>query len=62
MRVHLLGPVDVVVGGEPRAVQGLRRKAVLAVIGSAPSSASMTTRRRPPASLPPSSAPHSGLA
>src|SRR5262249_2833239 len=32
MRVRLLGPVDVVVGGEPRAVHGLRRKAVLAVL------------------------------
>ncbi|WP_432975355.1 AfsR/SARP family transcriptional regulator [Dactylosporangium sp. CA-233914] len=33
MRVRLLGPIDVLVGGEPRPVQGLRRKAVLAVLG-----------------------------
>ncbi|MFI5912632.1 BTAD domain-containing putative transcriptional regulator [Dactylosporangium sp. NPDC051541] len=33
MRVRLLGPIDVVVGGEARAVQGLRRKAVLAILG-----------------------------
>ncbi|WP_344620380.1 AfsR/SARP family transcriptional regulator [Dactylosporangium salmoneum] len=33
MRVRLLGPIDVVVGGEARPVQGLRRKAVLAVLG-----------------------------
>ncbi|HTJ33502.1 MAG TPA: BTAD domain-containing putative transcriptional regulator [Dactylosporangium sp.] len=33
MRVRLLGPIDVVVGDEPRPVQGLRRKAVLAVLG-----------------------------
>jgi DNA-binding SARP family transcriptional activator/Tfp pilus assembly protein PilF len=32
MRVRLLGPVDVVVDGSIRAVQGLRRKAVLAVL------------------------------
>lgn len=32
MQVRLLGPVDVVVGGEARAVPGLRRKAVLAVL------------------------------
>jgi DNA-binding SARP family transcriptional activator/tetratricopeptide (TPR) repeat protein len=32
MQVRLLGPVDVVVGGEPRPVHGLRRKAVLAVL------------------------------
>jgi DNA-binding SARP family transcriptional activator len=30
MQVRLLGPVDVVVDGEPRPVPGLRRKAVLA--------------------------------
>ena len=33
MRVRLLGPVDVVVDGVPRPVSGLRRKAVLAVLG-----------------------------
>ncbi|MGI5237652.1 AfsR/SARP family transcriptional regulator [Dactylosporangium sp. CA-139066] len=33
MRVRLLGPIDVMVGDEPRPVQGLRRKAVLAVLG-----------------------------
>jgi DNA-binding SARP family transcriptional activator/tetratricopeptide (TPR) repeat protein len=33
VRVRLLGPIDVLVGGEPRPVQGLRRKAVLAVLG-----------------------------
>jgi Transcriptional regulatory protein, C terminal len=32
MQVRLLGPVDVVVGGEPRPVPGLRRKAVLATL------------------------------
>src|SRR5690348_12897999 len=32
MRVRLLGPVDVVVDGTTRAVRGLRRKAVLAVL------------------------------
>ncbi|MFD0586076.1 AfsR/SARP family transcriptional regulator [Dactylosporangium darangshiense] len=31
--MRLLGPIDVVVGDEPRPVQGLRRKAVLAVLG-----------------------------
>ena len=31
MQVRLLGPVDVVVDGEPRPVRGLRRKAILAV-------------------------------
>ena len=32
MQVRLLGPVDVVVDGEPRPVRGLRRKAILAVL------------------------------
>jgi DNA-binding SARP family transcriptional activator len=32
MQVRLLGPVDVVVDGEARAVHGLRRKAVLATL------------------------------
>ena len=32
MQVRLLGPVDVVVDGEPRPVSGLRRKAVLATL------------------------------
>jgi DNA-binding SARP family transcriptional activator/tetratricopeptide (TPR) repeat protein len=32
MQVRLLGPVDVVVHGEPRPLHGLRRKAVLAVL------------------------------
>jgi len=32
MQIRLLGPVDVVVRGEPRSVPGLRRKAVLAVL------------------------------
>ncbi|GAB3151990.1 BTAD domain-containing putative transcriptional regulator [Micromonospora sonneratiae] len=32
MRVRLLGPVDVTVAGTPRALAGLRRKAVLAVL------------------------------
>jgi DNA-binding SARP family transcriptional activator len=32
MQVRLLGPLDVVVGGEPRQVGGLRRKAVLAAL------------------------------
>ena len=32
MQIRLLGPVDVVVGGELRPVHGLRRKAVLAVL------------------------------
>ena len=32
MQIRLLGPIDVVVRGEPRLVHGLRRKAVLAVL------------------------------
>ena len=32
MQIRLLGPVDVVVRGEPRPVHGLRRKTVLAVL------------------------------
>src|SRR2546421_12966882 len=32
MRIRLLGPVDIVVDGEPRMVSGLRRKAVLATL------------------------------
>src|SRR5689334_19303835 len=32
MQVRLLGPVDIVAGGEPRQVHGLRRKAVLAAL------------------------------
>jgi DNA-binding SARP family transcriptional activator len=32
MQVRLLGPVDVVVAGEPRPVHGQRRKAVLAIL------------------------------
>ena len=32
MRIRLLGPVDVMVDGEPRVVSGLRRKAVLATL------------------------------
>jgi DNA-binding SARP family transcriptional activator/tetratricopeptide (TPR) repeat protein len=32
MQVRLLGPVDVIVDGEPRPVHGLRRKAVLATL------------------------------
>ncbi len=32
MQVRLLGPVDIVVDGEPRPVHGLRRKAVLATL------------------------------
>src|SRR5262245_30320212 len=32
MRVRLLGPVDIMVGGEERPVAGLRRKAVLATL------------------------------
>jgi DNA-binding SARP family transcriptional activator len=32
MQVRLLGPVDVMVDGDPRPVRGLRRKAVLAVL------------------------------
>ena len=32
MRIRLLGPVDVLVDGEPRMVSGLRRKAVLATL------------------------------
>ena len=35
MQVRLLGPVDVVVDGEPRPVPGLRRKAVLATLALA---------------------------
>jgi hypothetical protein len=36
MQVRLLGPVDVVVDGEPRPVRGLRRKAILAVLALKP--------------------------
>src|SRR6266700_7814822 len=32
MQVRLLGPLDVVVDGEPRQVRGLRRKAILATL------------------------------
>ena len=32
MQVRLLGPVDVMAGGKPRPVHGLRRKAVLAAL------------------------------
>src|SRR5947207_14912102 len=32
MHVRILGPVDVVVDGDARAVRGLRRKAVLAIL------------------------------
>jgi DNA-binding SARP family transcriptional activator len=32
MRVRLLGPVDIVVGGQPRPVSGARRRAVLAML------------------------------
>ncbi len=32
VQVRLLGPVDVTMDGEPRAVNGLRRKAVLAAL------------------------------
>ena len=32
MRVRLLGPVDVIVGDQPRSVRGTRRKAVLATL------------------------------
>ncbi len=35
-QVRLLGPVDVTVDGVPRAVRGLRRKAVLAALAMAP--------------------------
>ncbi len=33
MRVRLLGPVDVITGGRPQLVGGLRRRTVLAVLG-----------------------------
>ena len=33
MRVRLLGPVDVMVDGAVRPVSGLRRKAILAILG-----------------------------
>jgi DNA-binding SARP family transcriptional activator len=32
MQVRLLGPLDVVIDGEPRQVRGLRRKAILATL------------------------------
>ena len=35
VRVRLLGPVEVVVAGSPQAVNGVRRKAVLADVGAA---------------------------
>ncbi|HKT02387.1 MAG TPA: helix-turn-helix domain-containing protein, partial [Rugosimonospora sp.] len=36
MQVRLLGPVDVTVGGVPRPVSGVRRKAVLAALALQP--------------------------
>src|SRR5690348_10452556 len=35
VRVRLLGPVDVITGGVPRPVPGLRRRALLAVLALA---------------------------
>jgi len=46
MRVRLLGPVDVMDGGEVLPVSGLRRKAVLATLAGCGSSAS--TASQPP--------------
>ena len=59
MQVRLLGPVDVVVDGEPRLVAGLRRKAVLAVLAlnysrsrqCQPAARSRLGGGQPPASL-----------
>ncbi|GAA3241693.1 AfsR/SARP family transcriptional regulator [Dactylosporangium siamense] len=44
MRVRLLGPVDVLVGGAARPVRGQRRKAVLAVLGLHPGEVVSTGR------------------
>jgi DNA-binding SARP family transcriptional activator/tetratricopeptide (TPR) repeat protein len=44
VRVRLLGPVDVTVGDVPRAVSGLRRKAVLAVLALQPGKVVSTER------------------
>ena len=44
MQVRLLGPVDAVVDGEARAVRGLRRKAVLAVLALHPGEVVSTGR------------------
>ena len=44
VQVRLLGPVDVVVGGEARPVRGLRRKAVLAVLALNPGEIVSTDR------------------
>ncbi|WP_326558204.1 AfsR/SARP family transcriptional regulator [Micromonospora sp. NBC_01796] len=44
MRVRLLGPVDVTVGGAPRTFSGLRRKAVLAVLALHPGEIVSTDR------------------
>src|SRR5437879_3729532 len=44
MQVRLLGPVDAVVDGEARAVSGLRRKAVLAVLALHPGEVVSTGR------------------
>ncbi len=44
MQVRLLGPVDVIVGGSPRDVPGLRRKAVLAALALTPGQVLSTDR------------------
>src|SRR5438874_4169187 len=44
MQVRLLGPVDVMVGGTPRPVPGLRRKAVLTALALQPGEVISTDR------------------
>jgi hypothetical protein len=44
VRVRLLGPVDLLVDGVPRAIQGLRRKAVLAALALRPGEVVSTDR------------------
>lgn len=44
MQVRLLGPVDVIIGGSPREIPGLRRKSVLAALALTPGQVVSTDR------------------